>query len=113
MSYKPWDFHSPCEYCDQVKNEGKRDNGCIVKVLTVDGEIRPRIPYVKPYIDDDYRFCHDCGVTELRYHHPGCDMETCPECGGQLISCNCDVEEENIKIPFEVLEKLIKENQSS
>jgi len=33
--------------------------------------------------------CHDCGAREGEYHQPGCDMETCPFCCGQLISCDC------------------------
>jgi len=33
--------------------------------------------------------CHDCGIEEGKFHHPGCDMERCPFCGGQLISCDC------------------------
>ena len=33
--------------------------------------------------------CHDCGAKEGEYHQPGCDMERCPFCGGQLISCDC------------------------
>jgi len=33
--------------------------------------------------------CHDCGVKEGEFHIPGCDMERCPFCGRQLISCNC------------------------
>lgn len=35
------------------------------------------------------KICHDCGAKEGEYHLPGCDMEKCPFCGGQLISCNC------------------------
>lgn len=36
--------------------------------------------------------CHDCGIKPRGIHHQGCDMERCPKCEGQLISCNCDIE---------------------
>ncbi len=32
--------------------------------------------------------CHDCGAHPGHFHHPGCDMERCPWCGGQLITCD-------------------------
>jgi len=45
--------------------------------------------------------CHDCGVEEGQIHMDGCDMERCPKCGGQLISCNCDHDfEEKDRIPY-------------
>ena len=38
--------------------------------------------------------CHDCGIKNGGKHHPGCDMERCPKCEGQLISCGCLDEED-------------------
>lgn len=37
----------------------------------------------------DRQKCHDCGALEGQVHQPGCDMEVCPFCGRQLITCNC------------------------
>ena len=39
--------------------------------------------------------CHDCAVIKGEFHVPNCDVEECPVCGGQLISCDCafDAEE--------------------
>lgn len=34
--------------------------------------------------------CHDCKAMPGELHHYGCDVERCPDCGGQLISCGCD-----------------------
>lgn len=44
---------------------------------------------MKPAPDflSQYQECHDCGVKEGELHILGCDMERCPECGTQAITC--------------------------
>ena len=69
-----------CQDCGQEMTTAKT---CTVK--TIEG-----YPRDTTYFDDNKR-CHDCGIINKQgnYHHLGCDMERCPKCGGQLISCGC------------------------
>jgi hypothetical protein len=39
--------------------------------------------------------CGDCGVHAGGFHHLGCDLEQCPLCGRQLISCGCPGDEDD------------------
>jgi hypothetical protein len=33
--------------------------------------------------------CPECGAPTGELHELGCDVEQCPYCGGQFISCDC------------------------
>ena len=66
---------------------------CKGQMLKADGCTWPGI-YCKRRHWRDER-CHDCGAKRGQYHHANCDVEQCPVCGGQLISCGCDAEYTN------------------
>jgi len=69
-----------CEYCGRDMLVTKSCDK--VPIVFATGSKMDPIPYTGER-------CPDCGVTTGGYHHPGCDMEICPLCGGQLISCSC------------------------
>lgn len=35
--------------------------------------------------------CHDCQVSPGEIHKDNCDVERCPLCGYQMITCGCDL----------------------
>ena len=61
-------------------------SGCIPKKIRY-GDTRTA--RALPYPETEDARCHDCNCAPGGFHHPGCDMEHCPRCGGQLISCDC------------------------
>jgi len=71
-----------CHYCGERMNPGV---GCSKETYERHDEKVNRVPFLP--LDDEK--CHDCNVTNGQLHHPGCDMERCPFCGGQAISCGC------------------------
>lgn len=44
---------------------------------------------------DDYEVCDECLAKQGEFHREGCDLEVCPVCGGQIISCGCIDKDEN------------------
>lgn len=45
--------------------------------------------------------CGDCGVSRGGWHHPGCDLQRCPVCSGQLLSCGCRFDEDDVDDDFD------------
>ena len=59
--------------------------------VSVGGREIPRIRYGsegKKWCDASEP-CHDCAAVKGEFHGPRCDMERCPACRGQAISCGC------------------------
>ena len=80
-----------CKYCGQEMIGSK---SCTFNHVLIGGKWFKR--------NDSYydigNTCHDCGIQNRRghFHHPNCDIERCPKCGGQFISCDCDIQEVGI-----------------
>lgn len=52
-----------------------------------------RVPYGQENADwNTDKPCHDCSAVEGEYHVPGCDVEECPLCGRQALSCDCNLQ---------------------
>jgi hypothetical protein len=69
-----------------------------VPTYLIAGSEFPRIRYGSESADwgfDSDRQCHDCRAVVGQYHAIGCDVEQCPRCGEQAISCDCEDEEED------------------
>lgn len=76
-----------CEACGQDMMEAE---GCRATHIlnTVSGKFVRRS--LEHWSDDR---CHDCNAKVRTPHHFGCDVERCPVCGNQLISCECCMDE--------------------
>ncbi len=82
-----------CEVCRQVFH----GNSCIGH-FEINGERFERIVHGGngEYADTP---CPDCGVLEGQIHHWNCDNETCPNCRGQALGCDCESFEVVAEVP--------------
>ena len=82
---------SKCKLCNNEMSDFNTIS-CTRKLIGVNGEQYPVALYEN---SNDIDRCHDCNVLKGQSHHVGCDMERCPNCGEQLISCDCKIEDES------------------
>ena len=78
-----------CQYCAKDMMTGR---SCTVEALHLDG--------VRRRLGRAHRRCGDCGVRAGGFHHLGCDVQRCPACRGQLITCGCVFDEDQDEDEF-------------
>ena len=61
--------------------------------------------------DEENPTCGDCGVHVGEKHLDMCDIERCPACGLQFISCDCGIKYELEEKDMKDLDKYIKKQE--
>ncbi len=49
---------------------------------------------------DKKQNCPDCGVPPGSMHQRECDIEQCPNCGRQLLTCSCRDAQRAVRLPW-------------
>jgi hypothetical protein len=76
-----------CIDCNQDMTTAE---GCTLEALTIEGNTFDRRRWGKERLwprPKKGERCGDCAALPAQLHHLGCDIEECPRCSRQLISC--------------------------
>lgn len=78
-----------CECCNKEMLTAK--SCTFSKIGYRNGKSYNRIRYGEEegWVNPPSKRCGDCGVQPGGIHHDGCDLEICPKCENQLLSCDC------------------------
>jgi len=76
-----------CTTCGKLMSDETDNCDSNCEIVYEDGLVLP--VSLEHFNEPDGR-CHDCSIKHGRQHHPGCDVERCPRCGGQRITCGCE-----------------------
>ena len=73
--------------CSDCEQDMETADSCTFKyIIGADGKYYERS---REHFGEPSGRCGDCGIKHGGIHHYGCDVERCPKCGGQLITCDC------------------------
>ncbi len=72
--------------CEDCKRDMTKAKGCLHSQIKFEGG--KWLDRSQEHWNDEGR-CGDCAAKVGEFHHYGCDVERCPKCGEQLITCGC------------------------
>lgn len=79
-----------CRWCNK---EMRGAMSCSVGALHLDGKRVEMISWGAGGRHERGK-CHDCGVAPGGFHHLGCDLQRCPLCRRQMMTCGCRFDED-------------------
>ena len=77
-----------CKLCEQDMNAV---DTCTVTTMILKDHYGIQMEFDRSrfHFTEESGRCHDCGIKHGEIHHLGCDVERCPRCREQLITCYC------------------------
>lgn len=77
-----------CKRCNREMSGDTPADTCLVNTV-IEYPNGDKLQALTYHFDEGNGRCHDCNIKHGGFHHLNCDVERCPKCGGQLISCGC------------------------